>query len=280
MPPDRGVALHQFKKNECPSTSLKRVSGIATRDIPYNNKINYKLSKQKQAPKPYIPPELGKSAKRFADRAHNVGFFQECVEARGPHELNKLPRNPHPATALLEQMRVHGVPIKTERGMTDTELTQAIRYGAHSSATKETIFVRKELQEKSQPGQIALFPLRAVRHLPKLWLSLLASIAQRGRKPRLIYDFSWSGLNEAVTQVAHKEAMWFGKALYRVINCILKAPPKLGPTFLNKVDLSDACMRIWLRLEDIPSVAFLVTKATPEEDQLVGFHLSIPMGYV
>ena len=39
-------------------------------------------------------------------------------------------------------------------------------------------------------------------------------------------------------------------------------------------------MRIWVRLEDIPSVAFLVPKATAEEDQLVGFHLSIPMGYV
>ena len=39
-------------------------------------------------------------------------------------------------------------------------------------------------------------------------------------------------------------------------------------------------MRIWVRLEDIPSVAFLVPKATPDEEQLVGFHLSIPMGYV
>ena len=58
--------------------------------------------------------------------------------------------------------------------------------------------------------------------------------------------------------------MSFGKALYRVINFILVAPPKLGPTFLKK----------------LPSVAFLVPKSTPEEDQLVVFHLSIPMGYV
>ena len=74
--------------------------------------------------------------------------------------------------------------------------------------------------------------------------------------------------------------MRFGKALYRVIDCILTAPPKIGPTFLNKVDLADAYMRIWVRLEDIPSVAFLVPKATPHEEQLVGFHLLIPMGYV
>ena len=174
---------------------------------------------------------------------------------------------------------MHGVPIKIERGMTDTELTRAIRYVAHSSATKETTFVRKELQEQSQAGHIAI-PLRAVCHLSKLWLSPLAAILQRGRKPRLIYDFSWSGINKVVTQVAHKEAMRFEKARYRVIDCILNAPTKLGPTFLNKVDLADAYMRIWVRLEDIPSVAFLVPKATPDEEQLVGFHLSIPMGYL
>ena len=128
MPPDRGVALHQFKTIECPSTSPQRVAGIATRDITYNPKITNKLSKKTQAPKPYIPPELGQSAKRFASRANNVGFFQACVEARGPHELNKLPRNPHPATALLEHMRVLGVTIKTERVMTNTELIRAIWY--------------------------------------------------------------------------------------------------------------------------------------------------------
>ena len=74
--------------------------------------------------------------------------------------------------------------------------------------------------------------------------------------------------------------MRFGKSLYRVINCIIAAPPKLGPNFLNKVNLADAYMRIWVRLEDIPSVEFLVQKATPEENQLVRFHLSITMGYV
>ena len=46
------------------------------------------------------------------------------------------------------------------------------------------------------------------------------------------------------------------------------------------MDLTDAHMRIWVRLEEIPSVAFLVPKATLEEDKLVGFHLSIPMGYI
>ena len=39
-------------------------------------------------------------------------------------------------------------------------------------------------------------------------------------------------------------------------------------------------MSIWVRLEDITSVALLMTKATPDDKQLVRFHLLIPMGYV
>ena len=72
--------------------------------------------------------------------------------------------------------------------------------------------------------------------------------------------------------------MYFVKALYIIIDCILAAPPKLSPAFLNELDLADAYMRIWVRLEDIPSVVFLVPKATPGEEQLAGVHLSIPMG--
>ena len=146
-------------------------------------------------------------------------------------------------------MQVHGVPITAERGMTEQELKKAILYGAHFSSTKETTFVRTKLAEQARAGHIFLSPLQAVHHLPQLWLSPFTVIPQQGRKPRLIYDFAWSGLNEAVTKVAHKEAMRFGKSLYRFIDCILAPLPKLGPTFLNKVDLVDAYMRIWVRLE-------------------------------
>ena len=43
--------------------------------------------------------------------------------------------------------------------------------------------------------------------------------------------------------------MRFDKALYHIIDFIIVVTLKLGPSFLNKVDLSDAYMRIWFRLE-------------------------------
>ena len=39
-------------------------------------------------------------------------------------------------------------------------------------------------------------------------------------------------------------------------------------------------MQIWVIPEDMLSVTFLIPKEITDEDQLVVFHLSIPMGYM
>ena len=149
MTPDRGVAPHQLEKIVCPSTSLKRVSGTATRGINNKCKLTTPLPQKPPTSKPYIPPKLGKSVERLAVRGNTVGIFQACLEARVPNELNQLPQSPHTAATLFNHMRVHAVPIKVERGMTAQKLTKEIKYGAHSSATKETTFVRTDLEEQA-----------------------------------------------------------------------------------------------------------------------------------
>ena len=60
-------------------------------------------------------------------------------------------------------------------------------------------------------------------------------------------------------QAAPKEAMRFGVSLYRLLDCILEADPLLGTYFLSKVDLDNAYMRIWVGINGIPSVTFLIT---------------------
>ena len=177
-------------------------------------------------------------------------------------------------------MKKHGVSINMPRGMTDKGIASAIAYGAHSSANKEKAFVWRELAEQLQARHVAIFPLSAVRHLHKLCLYPLFTILQSGRKPRLIHDFSWSKLNKIAKAAAQKESMHFGKALHRLLDCILAADLALGPTYLCKVDLADAYMRIWVRVEDVPSVDLLIPKDKAIEEQLVGFHLYILMGYM
>ena len=71
-----------------------------------------------------------------------------------------------------------------------------------------------------------------------------------GRHPRLIFDFTWSGLNEATTQEAPEEVMSFCGTLRRIIRRALLADPRLGLVYLGKVHLADTYMRLWFRLED------------------------------
>ena len=134
----------------------------------------------------------------------------------GPNKIHQLTPNPHPAATLIKHMRVHGVPIKSEWGMKKQELTRAFRYVTHSSATKETTFVRTKRAEQAPP------------HSPTLDIPPRSHPATR-QKPCLMYDFFLCGLNKAVTQVAQKEERRFGKAIYRVIYCILAAPPQARP---------------------------------------------------
>ena len=72
----------------------------------------------------------------------------------------------------------------------------------------------------------------------------------------------------------------FGKLLHNLLDFILRADLDLGPTYLNKVDLEDAYMRIWVFLTDISYVDFLVPMDKENDPQLVVFNLSTPMGYM
>jgi hypothetical protein len=74
--------------------------------------------------------------------------------------------------------------------------------------------------------------------------------------------------------------MQFGGALHRLLHAIVDADPTHGPVHMAKVDLSDAYMRIWLRLADLPKLAFVVPPHPSNPEPLVGFHLSLPMGFV
>ena len=91
-------------------------------------------------------------------------------------------------------------------------------------------------------------PLEAVTALQNLWLSPIAVIPQVGRRPRLIFDFTWSGINDVAERLSPMEAMRFRGVLLRIIKQALTADPRQGPVYLRKVDLVDAYMRLWLRM--------------------------------
>ena len=97
--------------------------------------------------------------------------------------------------------------------MDEDERDAAILYGTYVSSCKEADFIHTELAEQVQAGQMAFFPLEVVTSLQNMWLFLVAVTPQVGRRPRLIFDLTWSGINNTSKSLSPMEAIRFGGAL-------------------------------------------------------------------
>ena len=85
--------------------------------------------------------------------------------------------------------------------MDEEEKEAAVCYGTYASANKEAGFVNADLAEQVQAGHVTVFPLEAFNYLHNLCLSPVAVITQVGSRPRLIFDFTWSGINDPFKNV-------------------------------------------------------------------------------
>ena len=152
---------------------------------------------------------------------------------------------------------------------------------AHTPHQKmRRIVFRKDLAEQLRSGRVENFPWEVVKLLSGLWLSPLLDITPLGRKPRLIYDLSWSGLDAKAAHDAPKEEMRFRISLQHLIDFILAADMALEPKSISKFESADAYMRIWVRLEDLLVASFLVPMEKDSASQLIDVYLFMPMGYV
>ena len=138
----------------------------------------------------------------------------------------------------------------------------------------------KELVKKVQVVHVVVSPLSATVYLSNLWLSPVAIIPKEVRRPQLILNFMWRRLNEITSSESPQEAMSFGGALQCILWHILATDQALGTVYISKVYLAYTYMRLLVCLEDVPYVLFLIQKCNTNGAQLVGFHLSLPMGFI
>jgi hypothetical protein len=158
------------------------------------------------------------------------------------------------------------------------KLAAACARGSHKSATEYITFLQEEIIAMMQKGQWVLLPYHLVKHLPNLRLSPLGVVPQRDRRPRVIVDYTYSGVNDDTLCLAPPEAMQFGHALQRILQTILHADPRFGPVYLIKVDIADGFYRVWLNTNDIPKLG-VIFPTLPHMEPLVAFPLALPMGW-
>ena len=143
---------------------------------------------------------------------------------------------PHPAANYLGHLRTTGAPIHClTPDWTLNRHNDAAHRGSHQSARQYLVFSESEMADMIRKGYSVVLPYAAIKNLPNLRLSPMGVVPQRERRPRTIVDYSFSGINQEAAWGALAEAMQFGKALNRILQRILAANPRYGPTYMLKL---------------------------------------------
>ena len=194
-------------------------------------------------------------------------------------DLSSLTNVHHRAKRLLKHYKNRGAPVKfSTMDWSRERISQALARGAHQSCMAYVDFLCDEFVDMIQKGQFVILPASEAMKLPGLRISPPGVVPQAERRPRMIVDYSFSGVNDETLPLAPIEAMQFGHALDRILREILLADPAKGPINLIKVDLSDGFYRIGLNVNDMPKLG-LVFPTKPGEEPLVAIPLVLPMGW-
>ena len=135
------------------------------------------------------------------------------------------------------------------------------------------------MRSRMPPSVWTVLPLAVALSIPNLRISPLGVVPQRERRPRLIVDYMFSGVNQETIRLAPPEAMQFGRALQRLLTHLVHANPKFGPAKLAKIDVADGFYRVGIRTVDIPKLGVILPHS-PLGGPLVAFPLALPMGWV
>jgi hypothetical protein len=152
---------------------------------------------------------------------------------------------------------------------------EALTRGSHQSALLHTDLLCDEFVDMIHKGQSVLLPERLVMDEKNLRLSPLGVVPQRDRRPRTICDYSFLFVNLDTIPLAPPESMQFGRALWRILQQVSDADPRLGPVHLSNIDIADGFYRISINAEDVPKLGVMFTA---KGEPLVGSPLVLPMG--
>ena len=224
---------------------------------------------------------LGKQIVRDQLLLQHYNSLSAFIQARrGNSNLTSMSHiSHHPAHSLLQQLSTSGFPAHMSTPPWSLQrLDDSIVRGPHRSTLQHFTFLRDELADMVDRSTWIVLPYSSLRHLPNLRISPMGVVPQHERRPRPIVDYSFSGVNDDTVPLAPNEAMQFGRALNRVISQTVHSDPRFGPVQFIKIDIADGFYRVWLRAEDVPTLAVSIP-SLPGEPPLLALPLALPMGW-
>ena len=226
---------------------------------------------------------LGKLVSLATSRLATARSWVSFVKnTRGPSNLQSriADRIKHPAAPYLDRLRPIGAPVlQATKPWSRDDISTALARGSHQSALGHLEFLRDEMADMVEQGYWTVLPYSSVLNLSHLRLSPLGVVPQRDRRPRIIVDYTFWGINDETVPLAPVDTMQFGRALERVLRKIRNANRRFGPTYLIKVDIADGFYRLFVSATTVATLG-VVFPHHPDEEPLIAFPLVLPMGWV
>ena len=189
-----------------------------------------------------------------------------------------LKRLHHQAKPFLLRYARHGVPVLLHTEPWSLERKDsAMARGNHPSTKAFADFIQSEMTDMRKKGIFVVLPYSLVRHLPALRLSPLGCVPQRERRPRIINDYTFSGVNPETLKMAPLESMQWGRTLQRVLWYVFYADNRHGPVLLSKTDLSDGFYQ--LHLTPTGALKLAVPFPSMSGKPMVAIPTRLPMGW-
>jgi hypothetical protein len=155
----------------------------------------------------------------------------------------------------------------------------ALKRGSHKSACQHTYFLCEEFVDMINKGHWVLLPTNLVLDDDNLRISPLGFAPQKDLWPRTICGYSFFLVNLDTIPLTPSESMQFGQALYRILQHISEADPRLGPVHLSTIDIADGSYCIWINPDDVPKLGIMFPGA-PGDEPLISPPLVLPMGWM
>ena len=185
---------------------------------------------------------------------------------------------PHRAAALLHRYARTGVPVVVHSPpWTTQQKDSAMTRGNHPSVQAFQDFVLEEMLDMRKKGIFLLLPYELLKNHPSLRISPLGCVPQRERRPRIINDYTFSGVNPATVKLAPPEAMQWGRTFHRVLWYIFTADRRHGPVLMSKTDLADGFYQ--LPLNPSGALKLAVPLQLPDGSFNLAVPTRLPMGW-
>ena len=131
-----------------------------------------------------------------------VGWKAFVAAIRGRGDIGNVENLRHPAKELLIRYKQEGAAVNIDNPNWDfNKLTAALIRGPHASVFQHISFLYDEFLDMRKKGQWVILPFQEVKHLPGLRISPPGCVEQRGRRPRLICDYTFSDVNASTFDI-------------------------------------------------------------------------------